>query len=274
MARNFRKPYRIQRKRYWYKNKALWFGIVGVAVVVSSVYLLWFLPFLQVREIELVGDESINKERLVAITQEKISQKILGLQSSSILFVNESKVAGALQDWFPSIESVSIRKSFPSTVTVTVFLRQEIISWCKFVEGSGVCVGVDRFGIAFKAAAASNDFYITGPPELQEVSWGDKIIDPDLLLKLLDFKAKAESWCVLREEGVTVVELAVISENRVNIIFSEGWQVYINPKENMDWQSTKFKLVLESEVPRERRGELLYLDLRFGDQAFVKYQGE
>ena len=273
MQKRFRKPYRIKHKRYWYKSKALWFMVISFVIVVLSVYLLWFLPFLQIKEIEVLGDESINKERVVAITQEKISKKILGLHSATILFVNKYEVSEALQDLFPKIESVSVRRSLPSKLILDISLRQEIISWCKFVKGSGVCVGVDRFGIAF-TEATSTDLYITGPPELQEVVWGDKIIDPDLLSKLLNFIVEVESWSILREDEVRVVELSIISENWVYVILSEGWAAYINPKENMDWQSTKLKLVLESEVPREKRGKLLYLDLRFGDQAFVKYQEE
>lgn len=273
MERRFRKPYRIRKKRYWYKNKAMWFMIVALALVILFVYLLWFLPFLQVKEIEVVGDESISRERVVAIAKEKISQNILGFKSSTILFVSKSAVSEALQGSFPSIESTSVRKSFPSKIIVTISLRQEIISWCKFVEEDKVCVGVDKFGIAFKDAS-STDLYITGPSELQEVAWGDNIIDPDLISKLLDFRVEAESWSVLRDDGIVIVEFAIISENRVHIIFSEQWAVYVNPKENLDWQLTKLKLVLEREVPRDRRGELLYLDLRFGDQAFIKYQGE
>ncbi len=273
MERRFRKPYRIRKKRYWYKNKAMWFMIVVPAILVLFVYLLWFLPFLQVKEIEVVGDESISRERVVAITKEKISQKILGMQSSTILFVDESAISESLQDWSPGIESVSIRRIFPAKIIITISLRQEIISWCRSAEDSRACVGVDKFGIGFKDVSPS-DLYITGPPELQEVAWGDNIIDPDLISKLLDFRVEAESWSVLRDDGIVIVEFAIISENRVHIIFSEQWAVYVNPKENLDWQLTKLKLVLEREVPRDRRGELLYLDLRFGDQAFIKYQGE
>lgn len=136
-----------------------------------------------------------------------------------------------------------------------------------------MCVGVDKFGIAFQAVAPL-DFYITGPPELQEVTLGDEVIDPYLLSQLLDFKAGAESWSILRDDGVIIAKLEIISKNWVHIVSSEGWVAYVNPQENMDWQSTKLKLVLEREVPQDKREKLLYLDLRFGDQAFIKYQGE
>ena len=273
MQKRFRKAYRIRHKRYWYKNKFLWFLVVGVILVISLVYLVWFLPFLQVKEIRVVGDESITEERVVIITKEKISQNILGLRSLSILFVNKSAVEESLRDWFPSINTVSVKKSFPSALTVTIELRKEIISWCKFVEGSGVCVGVDKLGIAFKAAS-STDLYITGPEDLLQVSWGDEVIAPELLSNLLDVKNVIELGTVLKEDEVSVVEFRIISEHQVHLVLSKGWAVYINPKENLDWQSTKLKLVLEREIPRGRREELEYIDLRFGDQAFVKYQEE
>jgi len=268
--RNLRKPYRIQQKRYWWKNKFLWFSLLGILVIALFIYVLWFFPILQVKEIRILGDDSIVKDRVEAITKEKIAQNILGLHSMSILFINENAVSNVLQERFPSIESASIKRSFPSTITVTISLRQEIVSWCRFINESGACVGVDKFGIAFMAAS-SVDFYITGPPELTEVSWGDQVFKPDLLTQLIDFKAEAESWGILKNDDVKIKEMAIVSENRIHAVSSEGWQAYINPKEQIDWQLTKLKLVLESEVPKERRIELLYLDLRFGDQAFVKY---
>ncbi len=36
-------------------------------------------------------------------------------------------------------------------------------------------------------------------------------------------------------------------------------------KNSIDWQMTKLNLVLEKEIPPEKRGDLEYIDLRFGE---------
>jgi hypothetical protein len=69
-----------------------------------------------------------------------------------------------------------------------------------------------------------------------------------------------------------IVEISIISNERLNIKTFEGWLIYFNPKEDLDWQTQKLDLVLEKQIPLEKREELEYIELRFGNQAFIKYQ--
>ncbi|MCH7604650.1 hypothetical protein IID24_01535 [Patescibacteria group bacterium] len=82
------------------------------------------------------------------------------------------------------------------------------------------------------------------------------------------------SFLTSGDEEIRIVLYTIVSGARVNAETSEHWDMYINPKKNIEWQVEKLRTVFEKNVPPERRGELEYIDLRFGDQAFIKYRDE
>ena len=62
------------------------------------------------------------------------------------------------------------------------------------------------------------------------------------------------------------------NSGKVIVRFSEGWDSYIDPREDMTWQKTKLVEVLEKQIPLEKRTNVEYIDVRFGDQAYFKYR--
>jgi len=69
-----------------------------------------------------------------------------------------------------------------------------------------------------------------------------------------------------------VQELLIVSEARFEAKTLEGFQIYFNFQEDLDWQLTKLKAVLEEEISQERRKNLEYIDVRFGNFAPYKYR--
>ena len=101
-------------------------------------------------------------------------------------------------------------------------------------------------------------------------SWslGEEKITPGLLSRIKDISAE------LKDLEVYSKRIVVISSERVNVITSGNWQIYFNPQENLDWQITKLKAVLEEYITPEERRQLEYIDLRFGNLAPLKKKEE
>ena len=51
----------------------------------------------------------------------------------------------------------------------------------------------------------------------------------------------------------------------------EGWDIYLNMQKDIEWQITKIETVFLEELSQEKRENLLYIDVRFGDQVYLKY---
>jgi len=96
---------------------------------------------------------------------------------------------------------------------------------------------------------------------------GNKVIEKEFLSSILDTESKLEN-----NLKIPVEEVLVVSDERINLKTSEGWEIYLNPKGDVDWQLTKLSEVLEKEIPLEKRGNLQYIELRFGNFAPYKYQ--
>ena len=61
----------------------------------------------------------------------------------------------------------------------------------------------------------------------------------------------------------------LVSNSRFNAKTQEGWEIYFNPKENLDWQLTELALVLKQKIPPDERKNLEYIDLRF-NKVYIK----
>ena len=101
---------------------------------------------------------------------------------------------------------------------------------------------------------------------------GEQVLAQELLSNILLFQKQMDAAALFQEVGLRVSGITVFSEDRANARISEGWEIYLNPADNIDWQTTKAKLVLDQEIPFAKRPLLEYIDLRFGDQAYIKYR--
>ena len=84
-------------------------------------------------------------------------------------------------------------------------------------------------------------------------------MEKELLSKILEINTELKNLEILAKE------VLIVSDDRLNVETQEDWEIYFNPKKDLNWQLTKLKAVLEENyLPKE------YIDLRFGDRAFVK----
>ena len=75
----------------------------------------------------------------------------------------------------------------------------------------------------------------------------------------------------LKQDLEIQIELAeIVSDRRLNIKTSEGWEIYFNLQEDIDWQLTELALILKEKISPEKRGEIKYIDLRF-EKVFIQY---
>ena len=247
-------------------------------------YAIFFTPFFQIKHIEIQGNQTISGERLREIVETYLPKKFIFFEIHHFLFADREGVVKGIHAAFPEIESVAARKKFPDALWVQVQERQGIAVWCQeksyTVEVSDEggekrtfrqCFALDKHGVIFEEKEPEREV-IVSRNEGRELNLGEEVIHPELLAKILSFQQQLDVFSLFREVGLRVSSIAVVSEERVNVKISEGWEIYLNPAENIDWQVTKLKLVLEKEIPSAKRPFLEYIDLRFGDQAYIKYR--
>jgi hypothetical protein len=164
------------------------------------------------------------------------------------------------------MESVAIDRHFLKQ-TMTVFLtgRKGIAVWCQ--EES--CFLADKAGIIFEEIAAEAELpKIINQAGLTSLVLGGRVIDEETLEKISSVVAS-----VLRDElAVSVKEFVISLEDRLIARTVQGWEVYFSLTNDIVWQLTKLKTVLEKKIPQDERDDLEYIDVQFGNFAPFKYR--
>ena len=247
-------------------------------------YGLFFTPVFQIKHIEVQGAQKVPAEKLQELTREHIPKKFAFLSINNLFLANVGRVAQEVQAAFPEIETVAVDTTFPDKIKVTIKERGAVAVWCQqknftveVSEGEEQaarsvreCFAMDSGGVIFEQKEPEGEVVIFGGKS--EAVLGEQVLAQELLSNILLFQKQMDAAALFQEVGLRVSGITVFSEDRANARISEGWEIYLNPADNIDWQTTKAKLVLDQEIPFAKRPLLEYIDLRFGDQAYIKYR--
>jgi len=261
--KNFRKPYRLKKKKSILKSRFFWLTILILIIFGGIFYLIFFYPLFQIKEIEISGNQKIFKENLENFLKEKINQNFLFFSSTkSIFLINFSQIKKELFKNFPQIDEINLKRKFPNSIVLQINEKKPVAIFCK-----EECFFIDEEGIIFESTLIEPNFFILKKEIKGEIILGQEVIKKEQISKILEIDSKLKN-----ELKILTKEILVVSEERFNVKNLENWQIYFNFKENLDWQLTKLRTVLEKEIPHEKRKNLEYIDLRFGNFAPYKYK--
>ncbi len=260
----YRRAYRIKKKKSIFKNRFFWFSILILIILGSVFYFLFFSDFFQIKKIIIAGERKILKEKIELLVEKKLEKKMLWLKTKSIFLVNFNEIKKDILNNFPQIVKVEIKRRFPHSLYIGLEERLGAAIFCQEDQ----CFLLDKEGIIFEEISKNeSNFLRIKTIELKEkLGLGERVIDGDLLSKILEVSSK------LKDLKIFVEELFLVSDEKINIKTAEEWEIYFNPKGDFNWQLIKLKAVLDKEIPQEKRKDLEYIDLRFGNFAPYKYR--
>lgn len=260
----YRKPHRIRRKKSFLKNRYFWLSLFIFVIFGASSYFLFFADFFQVKEIDISGNQKITTEDIKKEVSSLISINFMNFSSKSIFLTNFRNINSEILKKFPQLVSISFKRDFPNRITVEAEERKPVAVFCPDLN----CYSIDIEGVAFEKVEVIFSYFprINNIEGKSSVSLGENIIDKDILNFILDAnKGLAE------KSKIIVEEFSLPSSQRLNVKTKEKWEIYFNLKEDFNWQLEKLNLVLEKEIPPEKRKDLEYIDLRF-TRVYFKYR--
>ncbi len=274
----YRKPNSVKRKISIIKSKFFWVGIFGLISVSLVSYYLFFSETFQIENVIVLGNQKIAKEDILKIIQDEFARNNILSLNQNIFLANIGAMERNIFEKFPQIEEIKSSKDFPDTLSFNITERVQIAWFCKVLdslndeerqESIEKCFLLDEGGVIFEEVSASELklVKIKSPNSKIQLELGQKMIEPELLSKAL------EILLGIKELGVPVEEISVISEERINVKTSQGWEIYFNPKKDLEWQLRKLGADLDEFIPLEKRKDLEYIELRFGNLAPFKYLG-
>ena len=268
-----KKTLRFKRKKKrvsFLKYRLFWYGTGVLFFLTFLFYAAVLSPWLEVQEVKVQGINEILPEHILFAVESSFWQEFLGIPQNSILLVNTKEQKENLLNSFPAISEVSLKRVLPKTLVVKIQEREQIATWCMPAEEGkdSACFAIDAKGVPFKEVKEMDEYVVFRFKG--NVNLGQELVAPHLLSILLGFKERFQEAGESMQFSTIAFEIGERGE--VQGVTKEGWRILLDLKENMEWQQTKLQLVLEQKIPLEKRGELEYIDLRFGDQAYIKYQ--
>lgn len=268
---NYRKPHRLKKRKLIFQNRFFWLGLFILIILGGIFYLIYFYSFFQIKVIEISGNQKISSESLENLLKEKINHPLPFFwqwSSQSIFLANLTEINKEILKNFPQIEEADLKRKFPDKIIVQIKERRPAAVFCPFPEKEEVdCFFIDKQGIIFEKTATKEGFALIKKDIAGKINLGERVTEEEQLSKALATELRLKT-----DLKILVEEILVFSEVRFDAKTQEGWQIYFNFGEDLDWQLAKLRAVLTEEIPRERRKDLEYIDVRFGNFSPYKYR--
>ncbi|MDP2864156.1 MAG: FtsQ-type POTRA domain-containing protein [bacterium] len=277
--KKYRKPYRIKKKKSLFKNRFFGMAILVLIIFGGIFYLVCFSSIFQIKDINISGNQKVQTQDVENLIKEKINQKLLFFPTKSIFLIKSNEIVESLLEKFLKIDKVNLKRRLPASLIVEIQERLPFGVWCEVEEDKSSsspfaatregenCFYIDKEGIIFEKNPPKEEFIIKSEELISQGFLGEKVIEKVLLESIFEIQRN------LKESlKINIEEIIILEKEKINAKTSEGWEIYFDPTGDINWQLTKLSLVLEKEIPPERRKDLEYIDLRFGNFAPYKYK--
>jgi len=271
--RKYRKPYRIKKRKSIFRNRFFWLTVLFLIILGGIFYLICFHSFFQIKEIKISGNSAFaeamaDKQKVLfegvqKIIEEKINQKILFFNSKSIFLANFSEIKKEILKNFPPVDETNLKRKFPNTIFVQVNERKPAAVFNQadknfFIDKEGIIFDPVKNDISNRAEVDPKMLKIKNLMLTTDLKLAEKAIEKEQLIQILEIESKLR-----KDLKILSQEISIVSEERLDIKTSEGWQIYFNLKGDLNWQITKLSAILEKRIPPEKRRNIKYIDLRF-----------
>jgi hypothetical protein len=284
-------------------NKIL-FSLLGIVVLLGFFVYLSRLSSLNINNIEITGNQVVDTNDIKQAIQEEMSGKYLWLfPKTDIFFYPQNSIIKMLQDKFKRLENISLSIKNDKTLLVSVKERKALYTWCGNTppdtsvvampqgESSATCYFVDENGYIFDQAPYFSggvyfkfyglpDVSVVGIPQSGSLTTGtdpsgsyfsEQYFKQLIYFRdiLVEFGLKPAALYVTADQNVEVfLASAPNSTNQPQIIFKLNGD-YENIAENLKAALTTDPLQTEF---KDKYSKLEYIDLRFGNKVYYKFQ--
>lgn len=162
-VKSFLNTSRIRRRRRIRRNIRIGlFLLLIISIIVGFIYVCK-MPKFQLKEISVLGVVKLDDSEIKQFISDDIgkNKNLFGLiQSSSTIFISETKLQKALVGQYPRIESVEVRNSLSGKLEIEIVERLGMAKWCTSQEG------VERAPVS--KISKSDDKSATSTEEIQD----------------------------------------------------------------------------------------------------------
>jgi len=255
-----RKRHRVKKKKSIFKKRGFWISILFFLTSGLLVYFFAFSQTFQIKEIRISGNEKVSSEDLKDTVDTKIEKSFFLSIENNIFLANLKGIEKTILDKFPQVAEAKLKRNLPNTLVLEIRERAPLAVFCQDSKG---CFKIDKEGVAFEESGEDNGLTIFSQKE-EELILGKKVIREDYLKSILEIQKSLKGNLKIE------IEKFLLFDDKLSVKTAQGFEIYFDLRGNVSEQIFNLDLILKEKIPPENRGELQYIDLRFGDRVFYK----
>lgn len=240
----------------------------------SASVAFFYIPFLNVKKIEIVSNGAVSVDLIKEKAAEIISRKIAGLfPRRNFFLIPEKEIKKEVEENFLRVKNAEVRKKIFSGLFIKIEERQN-----KAIVCSGQnCSFADENGFVFEKAPDFSEgiflkiydqrtvFDYSAMSSSTEDFFGKNILPKNDFSMLLNFSGLMEK---IKTEPSKII---LKNDNVYEVYTDENWRIILNGKNEPKRSLVNLAAALQSQI-KENRHILDYVDLRFGNKVYYKYR--
>ena len=264
---------RHKRRIVWNK---IFLSFIALSVIFASLSYLSRLERINIKEVEISAQKTIDTEAIQKIIESQLGEKYLWLfPKTNIFFYPKNTIKNELQNEFKKLKDISFSIKNNQVLLVSLTDREAKYTWCgeNPSDEEEKCYFVDEGGYIFDEApffSGAVYFKFYGPAHVGSYFSKENFQQLASLKDVLTaIKLKPVSLHIL-ESGDVKIFLAASSKTSIEpyIIFKNSTD-FQNVVENLETALTTEPL--QSNL-KNKYSSFLYIDLRFGNKVLYKFQ--
>ncbi|MFA5228501.1 MAG: FtsQ-type POTRA domain-containing protein [Candidatus Paceibacterota bacterium] len=259
MIKKKRKKITRRRKKSIFSNFFFSFSLFSSIIIFSALGFLLFSPRFQINNLTISGNNNLSTEEIEKIANDKIktSFSLMGIDFvTESIFLSLGGKIEQIKEAMPEIERISIKKNFPSGISLEIVEKRPLALWkCDNKEFL-----VDKNGSFIRNLETDDDTSSLIKIEESECTDLDKKESINNILKISE---------VLSKEEINVLDCNIFSD-RLKINTDANFFIFFDQKQDLLWQIEKLTAVFERNSQIKEGIGIKYIDLRFDNQAIIQ----
>lgn len=263
---NYQNPLKVKEQAKKSKFKKLLIIFILVVTISAVSYTLLFSPLFKIKTITITGTNKADWQSSIEdwIIEQQQETNLGFLDQTNIFLFDTQELIQKISNNL-DLEYINIQKKYPQSLKIGLKQKTPSLIW---QEGNKFYL-IDNHGNAIKEISLDSlefELPIVSFSTTTPITINQKIIDP----AKIDFINQVSQ--VIKKQfkdfGIKNFIMPQTSDKQINIVTSEGWQIYLNTDLDLNAQINNLELLIEQKL--KDRSNLQYIDLRLGDRLFYK----
>lgn len=252
----------------WFGGVFLWLLFFGTVV-----YAVLFSSYLKYPDWEIRGLAQVEESSVRETVRQKMAHQYFGFIPGDTFFVLRPRtLESLLQEQYPLFQTVTVERTFPHTLVITVKERDTLVLWCSIGSCAHVVENGDALVVTDVYQQSENQMRTVTITDMsgQSIRFGEKIFDSSFVEKVLFLRQQLKERFAVETESMLSFSSRFANEIRMRSV--DGWEVYFSTLLPGDVSLEAFALLYDDEISKERWKELEYIDLRTENRIFYRYK--